>query len=133
MDGLLTIHTVEGAVTLDQAMNSLKTFYAGQASLHVLWDFTDGTLGELSGAQVQSIAEYVSRAAKNRHGGKTAGVASKDVDYGLGRMFQAFTEMMKYTPTMRLFRQREDALAWLREDEAISACAAQGGAIASPG
>jgi len=109
----LTIHTVKGEVFFDETMSTFKTFYLGNPTLNVLWDFREGTLVQLSSIQIKTLADFVAKSSKTRIGGKTAGVTPNDIDFGLGRLFSTLTEMSGYKPTIRIFRQFQDAVDWL--------------------
>ncbi len=77
----------------------------------ILWDFTNATW---SGIATDELQELTRKAKKySRKGGKTALVFSKDIDFGIGRMLEAFAEMEAYDYEFGSFRNRKDAKEWL--------------------
>jgi hypothetical protein len=109
----LTIHTVTGEVSFEEAMATLNAFYSDNPTLNVIWDLTEGTIRALSSAHLEKIMDFISPASKKRTGGKTAGVAPADIDFGLARMFQILAELSGYKPSVRIFRELKDAFDWL--------------------
>jgi hypothetical protein len=109
----LTIHTVTGEVSFEEAMATLNTFYSGNPTLNVIWDLTAGTMSGLSSDQLEKILDSVSPASKKRTEGKTAGVAPADIDFGLARMFQLLAELTGYKPSVRIFRELKEAIDWI--------------------
>ncbi len=99
-DGVFVI-TGSGVVTAAQWLEAVKVLYAD--SRHVepsraLWDFRDVSVGS-------NIAPEVDFVRKKRSPGKgrSAGVVSSDLIYGLVRMFELSVESLKGTE-VRAFR-----------------------------
>jgi len=109
----LTMHRVVGEVSFEEAMATLQAFYSGNPTLNVIWDMTEGTIRALTSGQLEKIMDSVSPASVKREGGKTAGVAPEDIDFGLARMFQIVAELTGYKPSVRIFRELRDALDWM--------------------
>ena len=59
------------------------------------------------------IAEKMSRISQVRRGGKTAFVYDRPLEYGIGRMFQSFSEMADMPFEVQSFQSFEEAKAWL--------------------
>ncbi|RJP33240.1 MAG: hypothetical protein C4527_04855 [Candidatus Omnitrophota bacterium] len=109
----LTVQTVQGTITFEEAFTALKTFYSGNPMLNVIWDFREGTIQQLTANEIKILADYVAGLSSKRAGGKTAGVTPNNVDYGLGRMFATLTDGNDYQATVRIFRRFEDAMEWI--------------------
>ena len=110
----LAIHRVEGNATFDEAMEAIKKYYSGKTTPNLLWDFSAGSLVKLSPDQITLLAEYIQRVSGGRITGKTAGLVSHDVDFGLARVFETLFESSSYKPLIRIFRNSDDAMRWLR-------------------
>lgn len=111
----LTLYSVEGEVSYDEIVASLKSFYSGNPTLNVIWDFSKSAGRGLSREQIEKIAVFVcEHIPATRIGGKSAAVTPRDLEYGLGRMAEAFFEMNKYKSEYRNFRRFEDAVAWVK-------------------
>ena len=75
-------------------------------------DYTEGSAEGLSTDHIWQISVDCGRLSEYLSGKKLAVVLKDDVDYGLGRMWQSFTEA-KVPYEIQLFRTREDAVEWV--------------------
>ncbi len=113
----ITIFTVQGDFTAQQASEVIAVFYDGEPTTHVLWDFSDATFGNISAGVPQQIAGVAQQHTDmSRPGGKTALVFTTDIGFGLGRMFGTFRELQGAATQYRTFRSRDDAERWLGAD-----------------
>jgi hypothetical protein len=62
------------------------------------------------------IGQYRHR-FEERKGGKTAVVASSDLQYGLSRILGTLYEIKDFSTQLQTFRQMDEALRWLDQDE----------------
>ncbi len=109
----LTIHVVSGLTSTDDMIAALEKFYSQGSTLLTLWDMSQSELSQITSGGIQ---EFIKRAAElgiERKGGRTAVVATEDLQYGLGRMAESFALFEKLPFRMRLFRAREEAMTWL--------------------
>jgi hypothetical protein len=114
----LTIFTVSGTVTASEFAIAIRSFYAGEATLHALWDFRQGNV-ELTEAEIWNLARSVSTLnLSTRIGGKTAFVAKKGTPFGLAKMYQLITDTMSLPFEIKVFTNLEDANHWLGGGEA---------------
>ena len=109
----LTIVTVEGVITADDLLDWGNSYYEGQITPLILWDVTNADLSTLQGDQLRKIAEAMSRVSEGRRGGKTAFVYDKPLEFGIGRMFQAYSEMEAMPFEVQSFKSFDEAKAWL--------------------
>ncbi len=109
----LTIVTVKGLITAADLLDWGNRYYQGKITPLILWDVTQADLSTLQADQLNDIAENMSRISEARRGGKTAFVYSKPLEYGIGRMFQAYSEMQRMPFEVQSFQNFEDAMAWL--------------------
>ena len=65
---------------------------------------------------VSRIANYVTWFKESREGGKTAIVSPRDLEFGIGRMFDTFGEIKNVKFEIRVFRNLPAAREWLGED-----------------
>jgi len=63
---------------------------------------------------VRYIADCVTKNASTLKCGPVAIIVSSDVEYGMARMYMAYTELAQ--PITEVFRDQESALAWLIEE-----------------
>lgn len=95
-------------------MATLETFYAENPTLDILWDVRQGSVAKLSFNNVRTIAENVMKLSKKQHRRKTAIVTPEDVDYGIGRIFDAFAKIKEAPFAVRVFHNYDEAMAWLK-------------------
>ncbi len=109
----LTIVTAEGVITADDLLDWGNNYYEGQITSLVLWDVTNADLSKLQADQLREIAEHMRRISGARRGGKTAFVYDKPLDYGIGRIFQAYSEMEDMPFEVQSFQSLDKAREWL--------------------
>ena len=109
----LTTVTVSGMVTADDLRDWGVRYYQGQTTALVLWDVTQADLSAVEGDQLREIAGVLKRISEVRRGGKTAFVYDKPLEYGIGRMFQSYSEMENMPFEVQAFRSFDDAMEWL--------------------
>ena len=112
----LTVITVVGKVDAEQIASQIISFLTGEPTQLVLWDIREGSLVSLSSNDLQMIVKRGAQFADRRKGGRTAIVCSKDLDYGLSRMFQAFASLQHIPFEIDVFRNLEEAREWLNEN-----------------
>jgi hypothetical protein len=115
-DKQLTILRVVGEVSFKEIMTALKQFMEKQPTLNELWDFREGKLPTVTSGNLEQIAFYVRDNAHERAGGKSAFVASRDLEYGLSRMMRTLAEMKEVPLEIEVFRSFEEATQWLGEE-----------------
>lgn len=111
----LTIYTVTGVLTFNDAMPLVKDFYDSNPTRHVIWDMTDTEDVKFTSKEIESIAVYGPRIKGKRELGKTAFVAYKNLFYGLSRMFQAHSSIENSPYPVMVYRNIEEAYKWLDE------------------
>jgi hypothetical protein len=109
----LTVVTVVGKVDAEQVLRQIISFLTGEPTQLVLWDFREGSLADLSRADLQRIVKRGAPFADRRKGGRTAIVCSREVDYGLSRMFQSFASVQHIPFEIKVFRDIQEARKWL--------------------
>jgi hypothetical protein len=75
------------------------------------------TLAEVAHITTDVLRRFVRKAAAiagRRAGGRTAVIAPQDPQFGLARMSEAFTELESSPVVLRAFRNRVEAVFWLR-------------------
>ena len=113
----LTVFSVVGTATFEEIWEQTRTFLGGKPSKLVLWDFTSGTVGSISSNESSKIAELGLILSSKIIGGKAALLAPKDIDFGVSRMFQAFSEIKKFPLEVGVFRDLSAARNWLTSEQ----------------
>jgi len=111
----LIVLTVSGNNRLKDIIQALKDMLVDpqyKKSADILWDFRDITTPHTNS---QEIRELVSFIRKNRHvrgsGYRVALVVSRDLDYGIARMYDAYSEGLPFQ--MKIFREFDEAYSWV--------------------
>jgi len=78
-----------------------------------LWDFRDVDLSALDSSIIAEMAQYSAKFPPGINDVKVAFVANRELEYGLSRMFEAYS--MDVKTTVSVFYTLEDAEAWLSE------------------
>lgn len=114
----LTVFNIEGPVTADDILNSkAKYYYIKEPTKHVIWDFSNGTVAKISAHEFHVLAQHMKPLSLMRKGGKTAIVAKKNIDFGLSRMYTAYTSGEDLPINYRVFRDIESATIWISQKE----------------
>ena len=109
----LTVQTVSGSFTVEDICDELERYYAGHATMLILWDIIRADLSSWQADQIVSLVKKAKGYSHLRAGGKTAIVISKDLNFGISRMFQSYAENDKIAFEIRVFRDIERAKEWL--------------------
>ena len=109
----LTIVTAEGAISADDLLDWGNSYYEGQITPLILWDVTKADLSGIQSDKLRKIAEIMSRISEARRGGKTAFVYDNPLEFGIGRMFQAYSEMEDMPFQVQSFKNFDEAMEWL--------------------
>lgn len=106
--------TLEGTVTTEELVENSLAMARNDEIGHCRVELVDltGVVGEtVDSAVLREIAGNLKRAV---HIERMAVLASRELDYGLARMFQAYAS--DGPVDVRVFRDRDEALTWLGLD-----------------
>ena len=109
----LTINTAEGEISYTDLISWVKDYYSGVVTKLMLWDFNEADVSKITNDELKKIVLEIKKTATIRNGGKTALVFSKNIGFGMGRMYGAFSEIEGLPSEYRSFRSIEDAKIWL--------------------
>lgn len=117
----LTIFVMTGEPNLDEIHNAIRSFWeAHELTVSALWDVRQAQLNNLKSSDVEKIAAIIGQYAhrfEERKAGKTAVVASSDLQYGLSRILGTFYEIEDFPTQLKIFRIMDEAFEWLDQDE----------------
>lgn len=116
VSGELTMQKVVGTLTLNELLDSIREFYAGKPTKHVVWDLTEALLGQLKFEDLEYLAAFAMQFSPRRTGGKTAIVAPDDLGYGLGRIVDSLAASRNTPVATYTFRQAGEAAKWFGVD-----------------
>lgn len=117
----LVIYTLTGELTLDDIQSTLKAFWeAHELTLNTLWDARSAKLTNLESSDMGRITALIGQYThrfEERKGGKSAVVASSDLQYGLSRILGTLYEVEDFPTQLKIFRIKDEAVEWLDQDE----------------
>lgn len=109
----LTINIAKGEIKLEDLLNWISSYYSGITTKYILWDFNEADLSNITTEEIRKIAKEVKKKSDIRAGGKTALVFNGDLDFGLGRMYEAFAEIEGIKFESMSFQNIAEARKWL--------------------
>lgn len=117
----LVIYTLTGEPTSDEIQNAIKSFWeAHELTLNALWDARSASLTNLKSSDMERIAAFIGQYRhrfEERKGGKTAVVATSDLQYGFSRILGTHYEIEDYPTRLEIFRIMDEAMEWLDQDD----------------
>ncbi|HEB89059.1 MAG TPA: hypothetical protein ENI85_05770 [Deltaproteobacteria bacterium] len=114
-DGGFAHHVATGAPTAADFISALQELYADPRHAPEkggIWDLRRVDSIGVTTEDMLRIVEHI-RETRGPQPGRTALVVGRDVEFGLGRMYQAYSESVV---TFRVFRDWEAALAWITQE-----------------
>ncbi len=111
----LTIFTAKGELTYAEQLATLKEFYDGHPTVNVIWDFRSIEGSRITSEELNRIISFIKSQESNRPQGKTALVATTDLDFGLSRMGQAYADIQELPWQIQAYRSMDEAIKWIEE------------------
>lgn len=109
----VTIHRIEGAVTDEDLITTIVEYNRGKSTTNIIWDFSDADLSGFEEEHVHAVVKFGRKYAENRKGGKTALILPDDTKFTLGRMAEAYAELVALDYPVKSFRSLADAKQWM--------------------
>lgn len=115
----ITAITVEWEAEFSEAMSVLKTFFDDNNTEHLLLDLRDSSFDYITTDHLRDLCTYAISRTKDNGGnwvnGKTALVASGDLQPEIDRIFKTCSEMEDSDINVLVFCSKEKAFSWLEE------------------
>ena len=112
----LTTHVVTGPVCEEEMYKALEEFYAREPTRFLLWDMSQAAVADVTSSVLEAFVQRSATLGTQCEDGRVAVFAPQDVQFGLGRMSEAFAEQKSVPFGFRVFRSRRNALEWLMSD-----------------
>ena len=116
IDGDLTMRFVSGIVTADEIVAVLQESYAGTPTLYTVWNITRASISGFSPEDIERITHAARERAELRTGGKSAVIATADLEFGISRMVDIGLDLRDTPYEVRSFRTADEARTWLGVD-----------------
>lgn len=112
----VTVVRFASRVDLDTAKAAIHEAALRDTARLQLFDFSPGGRFDLNSSEIQQLADF-GRRIRDADSWKVAIVAPEDLDYGLLRMYRAYRDQGSTEVRHHVFRECDEALAWLRQSE----------------
>jgi hypothetical protein len=112
----LVVLRVEGGATFPQLCEAMEQYFP-RVTKHLIWDYTEGNLANVTSADFNRVPELSKRFFTNRNGGRTAFACPNDFVYGMFRMYTAFADIKNMPYKYAVLRSFQDALRWVHESD----------------
>ena len=109
----LSVFTVNGDLTADEVIERVEEYYTRHPTKLVLWIMADVDLSAMTSEGIERIIQIAKKNTGKRKEGKTAIVGSKDIEYGLARMYEAYTGLENLPYECKIFKDVNEAKEWL--------------------
>jgi hypothetical protein len=108
---------LSGTVTAEEALRAYQEMRESpefRPSAPRLWDARETVSGTaIDGFDLRSIAQRTGSGVAH----KVAILVRRDVDFGISRMYQSHAELEDQPADTRIFRDHDEAVAWLVAEE----------------
>jgi len=108
------IHTVTGEITFEEikfSYEKVRTHQNFQEGMVTIWDLRKADAAKLDSQDVIRLARYFETQIKNRAEYRVAVIVSRDLEYGLSRMYQV--AVADLPAKIGIFINLEDAKRWV--------------------
>lgn len=112
----LSILTVNGTLSAESLHSAFMDFYKESPTKYLLWDLTNADMCSIKSDDIKNIVTSTMEYAHLRPNGKTAFVASRDLNFGIGRQYSALGEAFEHPIKIASFRVYDKAMEWLFSD-----------------
>lgn len=105
---------VLGDVTFDQIIEAVKNYFP-EVTKHLIWDYSDGSLRNVTADDFKSVPDISRKYFTNRNGGRTAFACPNALEYGMFRMYSAIVDITKMPYEYKVHHTFNDALKWVHD------------------
>ena len=111
-------HVVTGAIDVHELINVLQAIYDARdfdPEMNVFWDLQNADSSAVSSDDVYTLQKYVSNKWGQGGYSRAALVVSREVDFGMSRMYQIMMEGNNPSK-IKVFKDFHEAEQWLAEE-----------------
>ena len=112
------MHIITGLIAAADLIGFFETLYRTpdfDLGMRALWDLREADFSALLPSDIRSIMDCVGKRWGKDGSGRAAIVTSRDLDYGMSRMFQIMLEG-ETTSKVSVFKDISDAQVWLEAE-----------------
>ena len=112
----LVRNTIVGPLTFNEyraLMESVMSDKRFTSSMHMFWDFRNGSLVELNNEEIEGIKNFIERNQERRgRDYRVVFLVNETVDYGLSRMYQIISQNLPVY--FEVFYDEQEAIDWIK-------------------
>jgi hypothetical protein len=111
----IRFHKIDGPINVDILKDTLASFYKSpdyDPDMNILWDLKDADFSSVTFEDVESLAGMIEKYWGKGEKSKAALIVSKDLGFGLSRMYELLLTGSSPNRVM-VFRQYDEAEEWL--------------------
>lgn len=111
----IRVHTVRGIIDINDLAGQLKEIYSSSCfdpDMNVFWDLQKADFSNVSSEDTMSFMEFVSKHWGTGGKSKAALVVSRDLEFGMSRMYQIMMEGAT-SSKIAVFRDTDKAKEWI--------------------
>ncbi len=112
-ENAIFINKVSGEIEVEDLVTYLKNNAPDWKKNPTIWDYTEADMAKLSGKEWDSFVKKIRPLVESRSGAKVALVGSRDLQFGLLRVLNAWIEIHKSSIKIKVFRDIEKAKEWI--------------------
>jgi hypothetical protein len=113
----LVVFTVEPDAVFADMRDAIDEYYHTMLTKYIMVDFSK-VKNHLTSEEIMKIGQQMNVLGRARKGGFDLIVVPSLLQYGLGRMYSAYVEEIDPQALQtRVFRSKEQAIAWLKVNE----------------
>jgi len=110
----ITEHVATGVIHDEEMFACQEEFYETGPTRLELWEMSASDLTQITIGGMQKFINRAAHLGKSRQGGRSAVITRTSLQYGLGRVAEALGEFESLPFTLRIFRERGEAVEWLK-------------------
>lgn len=110
----IVVHTAVGPMTtaaFGQARTEVLALPDERGQWPALWDLRSASLSAITYSELSTMVHGAKAVLSSTPPGRTALLVARDVDFGVGRMYEALADGLPRK--CRVFKSERDAVAWL--------------------
>ena len=112
----LTVNTALGKLTIDDILNTTKSYLLENPTRKVLWDFERADGAGITSKEIEYFYSAIKDLVITTEERKIAVVVSRDIGYGLSRLSKTHAELSGIRADHFISRSFDEAMNWLSEE-----------------
>lgn len=116
----IAVFNIKGIITYPEMKDIIDVYYGGQLTKYTIFDFTEADVKQhFTTHEAQLLGGQVQRLGITRKNAVDVIIVPDLFQYGLARIYAAYSEMVQTSDSLRtmIFRSKESAMDWIKKNE----------------